>query len=132
MKIEAGIFLWLTPFYLVVAAVYGFVTSWEPVGTTVLILTFFLSLMIGWYLQRVSKSIDPRPEDDLDGEIYQGAGELGVYPPWSWWPLFLTASISIAFVGLAVSWWVLGISVVLSIITLIGWVFEYSSGQHAH
>ena len=36
---------------------------------------------------------EPRPEDRMDGEIADGAGELGFFPPYSWWPLWCAAAL---------------------------------------
>lgn len=132
MKIESKLFTYLAPFFLLVAVVYGFWSHWEPVGTTSLFLLIGLVSMIGFYLSATAKRMDARPEDDAFGEIEQGAGEQGVYAPWSWWPLAIAAGAAICFLGLAVGWWVFGIGVVVSILALVGWVFEFSRGQHAH
>lgn len=107
MKIEANLFTYLTPFFVVVTLVYGFMTEWqEPVGVTALALTGGLVLMVGWYLSRTAKHIDPRPEDDPEGDISQGAGPQGFYSPWSWWPIGLAGTASICFLGLAAGWWI--------------------------
>ena len=133
MKIEANLFTLLTPFFLVVAAAYGFATGWnEPVGVVCLGLTMALVLMVGFYLHRTAKHIDARPEDDPEAEIAQGAGEQGFYSPWSWWPIVLAGAAATAFLGLAIGWWIFGIGAVLGVLALIGWVFEYSRGAHAH
>ena len=39
---------------------------------------------------------------------------------------------AITFAGLAVGFWLSGIGVALGVIGLVGWVFEFSRGQHAH
>ena len=132
MKIESKLFTYLAPFFLLVAVVYGFWSDWEPVGTTGLFLSIGLVGMIGFYLGSTAKRMDPRPEDDAFGEIEQGAGEQGVYSPWSWWPLAIATGAGVCFLGLAVGWWVFGIGVVFSMLALVGWVFEFSRGQHAH
>jgi hypothetical protein len=36
------------------------------------------------------------------------------------------------FLGLAVGFWILYISAGFALVALIGWVFEYSRGDHAH
>ena len=132
MKIESRLFTFLAPFFLVVALAYGWLSDWEPVGTVALVLLVGLVGMVGWYLSATAKRIDQRPEDDPYGEIEQGAGEQGVYAPWSWWPLAIAAGAAICFLGMAAGWWIFGIGVVVSILALVGWVFEFSRGQHAH
>ena len=64
-----------------------------------------MSALIAAYLWVTSRRIDPRPEDDPKGEIAQGAGELGMFPPFSWSPLWLGMGCALTFAGLAVGWW---------------------------
>ena len=97
-----------------------------------LLLLVGLSGMIAAYLRVTARQMDARPEDDPHGEIEQGAGDQGVFAPWSWWPLVLAFAASICFLGLAVGWWVFYIGAAVSVIALVGWVFEFSRGQHAH
>ncbi|MFI2102119.1 cytochrome c oxidase subunit 4 [Isoptericola sp. NPDC019693] len=133
MKIEIKLFLFLAPFFVVVGVLYGLFTGFEePVGYLGIPLVGALVAMVGAYLALTARRIDPRPEDDEEGEIEQGAGDQGVYSPWSWWPLVIAAAAAVAFLGLAVGWWVLYIGFILGIIGLVGWVFEFSRGQHAH
>ncbi len=132
MKVEYKLFIFLTPFFALIGVVYGLWSAWEPVGSAALLLTAGLSGMIGAYLALTAKRIDARPEDDPDGLIEQGAGDQGVYAPWSWWPLAIAGSAAVVFLGLAVGWWLVYVGIALSAIALVGWVFEFSRGQHAH
>lgn len=133
MKIEIKLFLFLAPFFVLVGVLYGLFTGFEePVGYLGIPLVGALVAMVGAYLALTARRIDPRPEDDEEGEIEQGAGDQGVYSPWSWWPLVIAGAAAVAFLGLAVGWWVLYIGFILGVIGLVGWVFEFSRGQHAH
>ena len=133
MKVETKLFTYLAPFFALVAVVYGYVTEWtEPVGYLALFLTAGMSAMIGFYIGFTGRRIGLRPEDRLDAEIHEGSGEQGFFSPWSWWPLLLGAAAAGGFLGLAVGWWIFYISAGLALIALIGWVFEYSRGNHAH
>lgn len=132
MKFEARLFTYLTPFFLVVGAVYAWLTDGEAVGTGALLLTGALVGMIGFYLTLLARRIDARPEDDPYAEVEQGAGDQGVYSPWSWWPLVLAASAATCFAALAIGWWLFFIGAAVGVVGLIGWVFEFSRGQHAH
>ena len=60
MKIGSLIFLALTAFYAVITPVY-WILSRDLTGTTALILTFFLTLMISGYLCLVARRLDPAP-----------------------------------------------------------------------
>ncbi|MCC3274813.1 MULTISPECIES: cytochrome c oxidase subunit 4 [unclassified Arthrobacter] len=133
MKVETKLFSYLTPFFLVVGVVYGYMVEWtEPVGYLALFLTAAMSGMIAFYIGFTGRRVGPRPEDRLDAEIHEGSGEQGFFSPWSWWPLLLGISAAIGFLGMAVGWWILFIGAGLAVIALVGWVFEYSRGNHAH
>lgn len=133
MKVETTLFGAGALFFAPIAIIYGFITSWhEPVGVAGLLLASGLSLLIGLYLWVTSRRIDPRPEDDAYGEISQGMGEQGVFAPYSWWPLATGLCAAIVFAGLAIGWWLFFIGVGFGALALVGWVFEFYVGQHAH
>ncbi|WP_448629261.1 cytochrome c oxidase subunit 4 [Cellulomonas soli] len=132
MKLETKLFAYGVLFFVPIGLLYGVWSDGEPVGTVGIPLIGGLVGMIGAYFGLLSRRIDPRPEDDEHGEIEQGAGDQGVFSPWSWWPLVIALASAIVFTGLAVGWWLSGIGVALGVIGLVGWVFEFSRGQHAH
>ncbi|BDZ43320.1 putative cytochrome c oxidase polypeptide 4 [Paraoerskovia sediminicola] len=133
MKTEYKLFLGLGPFFVLIGLIYGFWTEWtEPVGPIALILTAALVAMIGSYLALTARRIDDRPEDDPDGLIEEGAGDQGVYSPWSWWPLAIGFAAAVLFASLAIGWWMFYIGAAIGVVALVGWVFEFSRGQHAH
>ena len=133
MKIEANLFVLPGVFFAVMAVIYGFVTDFnEWVGFPAILLTAGLSLMIGIYFRMLQKRHGTRPEDREDGEIAELAGDQGVYAPWSWWPLPLAAGAALGLVAMAAGWWIMVPAGVLSVIGLVGWVFEFSTGRHAH
>lgn len=133
MKVETLIFAIVAVFFLIVSIVYGFMTNWtEWVGVLALLLSFGLGLMISSYLMLTGRRVGSRPEDREDAEIHEGAGEQGHFSPWSWWPLVLGAAAATSFLGVAVGWWILFIGAGIGIVALVGWVFEYSRGDHAH
>jgi hypothetical protein len=88
--------------------------------------------MIGSYLGVTARRVGTRPEDREDAEIHEGAGEQGHFSPWSWWPLVLGAAAATGVLGIAVGWWIFFIGAGVAIVALVGWVFEYSRGDHAH
>lgn len=132
MKFETRLFVFLTPIFLFFWIVYALWSGWEPVGSAALLLVAGLTGMIGFYLALVARRIDPRPEDDPFADIEQGAGDQGIFSPWSWWPFVIGTSAGLTFLALAVGWWLFYIGAALGVIALVGWVFEYSRGQHAH
>jgi amino acid transporter len=131
VRIEARIFIILTIFFLVVTPIYWFI-SHEITGTVALILTFFLCLMLALFLSLVARRIDERPEDRKDGEIAEGAGELGFFPPRSIWPLACAAVLVLVALGPVFGWWLLFLGGALGAVTLTGWVYEFYRGDHAH
>lgn len=131
MKIEAYVFLALTGFFAVIAPVY-WILSRDPTGTAALILTFFLALMIAGYLGLIARRLDPRPEDKNLGEIAEGAGELGFFPPQSIWPLFVAVTAALVFLGPVFGWWLTIIGFGFGAITITGLLYEFYRGDHAH
>jgi hypothetical protein len=137
MKTNAKLFLLLTAFYLVDAIVYG---AWtynatgevEIIGTAAIGMLVFLSGFIYFYLNNTIKHAGVLPEDVETANIEDGDAEIGFFSPWSWWPLALGFFASIVFASMAVGWWLTFVSVPLALVALIGLVFEYSRGQHAH
>ena len=88
MKAEAWIFGdHARIFFVLVTPAYWFITE-RPTGTAALVMTTLLTLLITFYLGFHASQMEPRPEDRKDGEIADGAGELGFFPPYSWWPLW--------------------------------------------
>ena len=133
MRVETWLFGAGTFFFIPIAIVYGFITSFkEPLGVTALLLTGALAMLIGGYFWVTSRRIDPRPEDNPLAEISEGAGDQGMFAPFSYWPLPLAFGASIVFAGLAVGWWLFFIGAGISAVALIGWVFEFYRGEHAH
>jgi hypothetical protein len=132
VKLEAKLFLYGILFFVPIGLVYAVWSDGEPVGALGIPLVGGLVGMIGGYLALLARRIDDRPEDDPLGEIEQGAGDQGVYSPWSWWPLAIALAAALVFAGLALGWWLVGLGTVLGLVALVGFVFEFSRGQHAH
>ncbi|WP_312008127.1 cytochrome c oxidase subunit 4 [Nocardioides alcanivorans] len=96
-------------------------------------MTALLVIMIALYLGFHAAKMEPRPEDRKDGEIADGAGELGFFPPYSWWPLWVALTFALCTFAVALAlWWLVIIGFLLGLLTVIGWVFEYYRGEFAH
>ena len=133
MKVESWLFLGGAFFFTPVAIVYGMMVNWQEwVGFLALFMLSGLSIMIGFYLHFTARRVGYRPEDRVDGEIHENAGTIGMFSPWSWWPLVLALAAAIGFAGLALGFWITYIGIGLLTIGLTGWVYEYSRGEHAH
>jgi hypothetical protein len=131
MKAETWIFVTCTFFFVLVAPAYWFVTG-DPTGTSALVMTALLTTLVSIYLGFHATRMDPRPEDRKDGEIADGAGELGFFPPYSWWPMWCTMTLATIVIGVVIGWWLVIIGAVLGAVALSGLVFEYYRGEHAH
>ncbi len=131
MKTEARIFVVLSIFFLIVTPAYWF-SSEDWTGTTALTLTFGLCFLIAFYLVFTSQRMEPRPEDREDGEIEDGAGEYGFFSPHSWWPLACSSAAALVFLGLVFGWWLAIIGAAFGVYAVLGMVFEYYRGEHAH
>ncbi|MBV9831970.1 MAG: cytochrome c oxidase subunit 4, partial [Marmoricola sp.] len=86
---------------------------------------------LGFHARKITAS-GGRPEDRNDAEIADGAGELGFFPPYSWWPFWCGLCLASMALGVAVGWWLFIIGGVLGVIALCGLIFEYYRGAHAH
>lgn len=132
MKAEARIFIICTLFFSLVTPAYFLITS-DPTGTSALTMTTLLAALVAFYLYYHASRMEPRPEDRLDAEIADGAGELGFFPPYSWWPLWCASTLAtMVFAAAYGAWWLLIIGAALGAVALSGWVFEYYRGEHAH
>ncbi|MEV8564298.1 cytochrome c oxidase subunit 4 [Streptomyces sp. NPDC051322] len=129
MKIQGKMFLWLSLFILAVAIVYG-VWSKEAAGTTALFMAFGLSVMIGFYLAFTARRMDAIAQDDKEAEVADEAGEVGFFAPHSWQPLSLGVGAALAFLAVAMGWWLLYFSAPLIVVGLYGWVFEFYRGEN--
>jgi len=138
MKVEAWLFGITTVFLVLVTPAYWLITSagdtgadWT--GTSALVMTTLLTTMVTLYLGFHANRMDPRPEDRTDGEIADGAGELGFFPPYSWWPFWCACTLGLIVLALAMTqWWMAVLGGALGVMALSGWIFEYYRGEHAH
>ena len=136
MKTNVRIFWLLTVFYALDAAAYGYWSytaqgKVEIIGTAAIAMLVFLAGFIAFYLANTARKFIG-PEDLPDANIEDGEAEVGFYSPWSWWPMMLGITGALAFASLALGWWLFFIAFPLALVAIIGFVFEYSRGQHAH
>lgn len=143
MKTNVNLWWILTGFFLLVTAVY---TGWniiehsskpwynaiEWVGTIALLFSAAMSVMIGFYVNRVHRAQGGElPEDVLTSDIDDGDPEIGEFSPWSWWPLVLAFSAALGMIGLAVGYFLLPIAGAVFLVAIVGWVYEYYRGYFA-
>jgi hypothetical protein len=135
----------LTGFFAILAVVYTVwsiidfnntpeairrVSAVEWAGTIAISLTAILSALIAFYLGRThSAQGGELPEDRLNANIDDGDAEQGFFSPWSWWPIMLAAGAALLFLGIAVGVWIAAIGAGLTLISLVGWMYEYYRGN---
>jgi hypothetical protein len=125
MKASWKLFGGLAVFYAIVTVIYALIGG-EPLGISGLLLSAGLAGMIGFYVWFTQKRIGVElPEDNLEAEIADGAGELGFYSPHSWWPLPVALSACTLGLGLLIGWWLSLIGLGALMLSVIGMVTEY-------
>lgn len=138
MKSTARIFYILSAFFVVVGIAYGIITGRnepmgiEPVGFAAFLAAAGLALLIAIYLSMNVKAHPDRPEDNLHAEVEDEAGVQGSFAPYSWWPLWAASGAALCFLGVAAGWWLFVLGFILAMFGVIGWVLEFSTGQHEH
>ena len=131
MKFEGSLFIGCAIFFGAADIVYWYFSK-DPTGTTALALSVGLAFLTGFYLLFTGRRLPERPEDNPDGEIEQGTGELGFFSPHSWWPLYVGLAAALAALGVTIGWWLFLIGLLALFLTTIGFVFEYYRGVYAH
>ena len=110
----------------------GVTSPVEWAGTLAIGLCAVLSAFVAFYLGRTNKSVGGLlPEDRLDANIDDGDPEQGFFSPWSWWPIMLAAGGALLFMGIAIGVWIAFIGAGITLISLVGWVYEYYRGNFA-
>jgi hypothetical protein len=131
MRVEGWLFLGCAIFFGVADAFYWGL-SHDPTGGTALALAVGLAFLTGFYVLFTGRRLPRRPEDDTEGEIEEGTGEVGFFSPHSWWPLFVGLAGALASLGVAIGWWLFLIGALALMLSVIGFVFEYYRGHYAH
>lgn len=133
MRETSNVFALLAIFFVPVAVVYTLWTTYlgvtEWAGITALWLLAAMNTMAAFYLKSAVKKLDRDPGDNPRGDIADSAGDYGFFSPGSGWPIVLAAAATLLAAGLAIGWWVFIIGVVIGVVSLIGWSFEYFRGD---
>lgn len=141
MKMQAYLFMGIATFFGLVGALYIYWSYLETgqvewAGSTILIVGIGFGWMLGFWLWQAARRSEHHhglpPEERLDGEISESAGEYGFFSPHSWWPMFVALAVAFTAVGMAIGWWMLFLGFLAIILTTIGWVFEYYRGEFQH
>lgn len=127
MKVEAAVFGFLASFLFIVSVVYWYLSK-DPTGTACLTLSVGLAFMIGYYLWFTARRMEARPEDRGDAEISEGSGEMGFFPPHSWWPIALAGSFAVMMMSFAFGRFIGIIGFGALVVSAMGLLFEYYVG----
>ena len=131
MKIGWQLFNGLAVFYLLTAILYWQIGG-EAVGITAIGLSGGLAFIVGFYLWFTDRrSGGTLPEDNLEGEIADRAGEMGFFSPHSWWPLPVGLAMTAVGLGLIIGWWLTLIAAGVLIFSVIGFVLEYERPENS-
>lgn len=119
-------------FYALITAVYAKLSN-EIVGSLALLLSTLLAILLGfyfWFIDRRTAGF--LPEDNLEGEISDRAGELGFFSPHSWWPFILGFFMTLAGLGVLLGWWLTIMAVAGLLISIFGFVMQYQRDNSSH
>ena len=127
MKVEAYVLLFIGFFFGLVAIVYWSL-SYEDAGSVMLLGTFLLGSVPGFYYLWWARRMNPRPADNPDATLEDGAGVVGAFPGSSIWPFVL--GLGCTFIGLALVFgaWTLAVGLFLAVSALVGVIFESRRG----
>ncbi len=130
MSLEGKLFAGFAAFFLPVTIVYWYL-SHDPTGTTALALAFGLTTLVSFYLLFTARRIDPRPEDNPQADVSDGAGDIGFFSPHSWWPITAAGGAALAFLGITIGLWMVLFALPFVLYGAFGFIFEYYRGENA-
>ena len=117
-------------FFLVVGGAYYYLSR-DEIGTTALVMTGGLAFLVAFYVLYTNKRLDGLPEDRANAEIDEADPEYGFYSPHSWWPLPVGFASMMVALGLIFTAWLAVLGVMVLMVAVIGWLFEYYRGAFA-
>jgi hypothetical protein len=127
VKIEAWLLLFVGAFFGLVGVAYWFL-SYEDAGAVMLFGTCLLGMLPGGYYLWWSRRMQPRPEDDPNGTIEEGAGVIGAFPSSSIWPFVIGMSCAMIGLSLVFGSWTAVFGLVMAVSALVGVVYESRRG----
>ena len=127
MKVESYVLLFVGAFFGLVGLVY-WLLSYEDAGSVMLVGTCLLGTLPGGYYYWWSRRMEPRPEDDPNATVADGAGVIGAFPGSSIWPFVIGMSAALVGLALVFGSWTLAVGLFLAIAGLVGVIFESRRG----
>jgi hypothetical protein len=129
VRTESRIFLGVTAFFVVIGALYWFL-SYEDAGAVMLAASAGLGLLTGGYLFLQSRRIAPRPEDRDEATVAEGAGPVDEFPTASIWPIGIAFGATVLATGLVFGLAVVLLGSALFAFSIVGMILE-SRGRAA-
>ena len=127
MRVEGVLFGVYFVFLVLVSGIY-WLLSQEPAGTTMILLAGGLGGIVGYFLWFTARRMEARPEDRPDAEISEGSGEVGFFPPHSWWPIAMAAGFAVTMIGTVIGPFLALIGGLVLAVAVVGLLFEYYVG----
>lgn len=126
-----GGFFWLVDVIYIIWLLFFFEYDWvEWVGIVGMvlfgILVFFLVFYFGcMYVVQGGEGLF----DLWDVNIDDGDFEMGIFSLWSWWLFVVVFGLVLMFLGVVVGIWIIFIGVLIVVVVIIGWYYEYYCGN---
>lgn len=124
MRTEGYVFTFVAIFLGVADVIYWY-SAKDPTGATALAVACLFAILIASYSLLTARRVGLRLEDRPDAEIEEGAGELGFFSPYSWWPLAAALGVATTAIGWVFGWWLFIIGVAALGGGVSGFVLEY-------
>jgi hypothetical protein len=99
-------------------------TSYEPAGTVALLFSMFMSGLVTVYLAVTARG-SHLASDEHRIEIPDGAGDIGFFSPFSYWPALISVGFGILILGPVFSYWLILIGGLFVAISVVGLLFQY-------
>lgn len=130
MKVGGLLFAFGSVFFLLITAIYWFMTG-EVVGTTALALTGGLAFLVGFYVLFTSRRVGDLPEDNFSAQISDADTNYGFFSPHSWWPFIIGLATFTFVLGFVFASWLTALGIMFILFATFGLLFEYFRGEFA-
>jgi hypothetical protein len=127
MKVIALFLIAIGVFFGVIGCIYWF-WGYEDAGFLMLIGTAGLGLLPGCYYLWWTYHMKPRPDDDPNADVDEGAGAIDAFPTSSIWPFILGMGCLLAALTFVFGLWLAPMAVALILSAAIGGTVESRRG----
>lgn len=124
MRSETFLFAGVAAFFAVTGFGYAFWSTFEPVGTVVLIVSFMMASLVSFFCWRQHLVRGTRLQDRKDADIHEAAGPLDFFPARSYAPVITAVGFSLAVAGIVYHIWLILLGLGVLGTGVAGFVFE--------